>query len=168
MTPNDELNKETEDAVYFFSALCPLDNFSAHPVETWGKRFHTAEHAYQWKKFSGTAPAVAKSIFAVADPHRVKEISRIEAGVMDADWVGHRVAIMGAVVRAKVAQNEGVREALRATGRKTIIENSREDAFWGIGDGTGKNIMGNIWMEIRDEIFPVSLRSSRLYGFKKD
>jgi len=43
---NDGLNKETNDAVYFFTtAFHPLDNFSAHVVSIWDKEFPTAEHA---------------------------------------------------------------------------------------------------------------------------
>lgn len=50
---NKDLNKETDSAVYFFTpAFHPLDNFSAHVINIWGKEFPTAEHAFQWKKFS--------------------------------------------------------------------------------------------------------------------
>lgn len=145
---------ETDDIVYFFNVLCPLDNFSAHPVEVWGQRFPTAEHAYQSKKFAESAPEIAARIASAATPHEAKEISRAEAARIASDWLARRVAVMREVVRAKLTQNGGVREALRATGRKRIVENSREDTFWGIGQGEGENTMGKIWMGLRDEFFP--------------
>jgi predicted NAD-dependent protein-ADP-ribosyltransferase YbiA (DUF1768 family) len=48
---SEGLNKETSDAVYFFTpAFHVLDSFSAHTIRLWGKTFPTAEHEYQWKK----------------------------------------------------------------------------------------------------------------------
>ena len=152
---DDELNKETEDAVYFFNVLCPLDNFSAYSVEIWGQRFPTAEHAYQSKKFADSAPEVARRIASAATSHEAKDISRAEALRIAPGWLEKRAALMREVVRAKFAQNEEVREALRATGSRTIIENSHEDSFGGIGEGEGENTMGKIWMGLRNEFFPI-------------
>ena len=60
---------------------------------------------------------------------------------------------MEEILRAKTEQHEDVRDVLKKTGKRTIIENSPVDSFWGIGhDGKGQNVVGKIWMKIRDEL----------------
>jgi len=69
LTSSESLNKETNDKVYFFTpAFHPLDNFSAHAIYLWGLDFPTAEHAFQWKKFSKIRPDVAKKILTSKVP----------------------------------------------------------------------------------------------------
>ena len=59
---------------------------------------------------------------------------------------------MEQILRAKAEQHEEVREVLRKTGNRTIIENSPVDSFWGVGsDGKGENMVGKIWMKIRND-----------------
>jgi len=50
---------------------------------------------------------------------------------------------MEQILQNKTEQHEDVREALRRTGHRTIIESSPVDNFWGVGpDGSGENIEG--------------------------
>lgn len=146
------LNKETKKEVFFYTPVYyPLDNFSAHQVAIWGKVFPTAEHAFQWKKFSSSAPEVAEQIFAATSPHIVKDIADRNKDKMTAEWHDQKVMVMEEILRAKADQHEDVRERLRLTGDRTIIEHSPVDSFWGIGpDGKGENNVGKIWMKIRD------------------
>ena len=66
---SEGLNRETDQEIYFFTpAFEPLDNFSAFAVELWGQLFPTAEHAFQWKKFSQVRPDIAASILAARSP----------------------------------------------------------------------------------------------------
>ncbi len=148
------LNRETDKAVYFFTpAFHPFDNFSAHRVTLWGKEFPTAEHAFQWKKFFVAEPESAERIFYAASPHIVKEISDANRHLQPDDWSDRRVSVMREILSAKVAQHEDVRELLRKTGNREIIENSPVDSFWGVGpDGNGENVVGKIFMEIRDSL----------------
>jgi len=148
---SDGLNKETNDAVYFFTtAFHPLDNFSAHAISIWGKEFSTGEHAFQWKKFSASHPQIAEAIFSAKSPHAVKKISDVSKEKQPISWGNEKIAIMEEILRAKASQHEDVREILKKTGKRKIIENSPVDSFWGAGpDGNGKNIVGEIWMEIR-------------------
>ncbi|MEK7619242.1 MAG: NADAR family protein, partial [Patescibacteria group bacterium] len=148
---SNELNRETESEVYFFTpAFYPLDNFSAHGVRIWGRDFPTAEHAFQWKKFSESNPAVAERIFHASSPHIAKEIANANTNTRPQDWIEKRVSVMEEILRAKAAQHEDVRSALERTGTRTIKENSPVDLFWGIGpNGTGDNTLGVLWMKIR-------------------
>lgn len=151
---DEQLNCATDDTVYFFTpAFHPLDNFSAHAVELWGMLFPTSEHAYQWKKFSSNRSDIAEQILLARSPDAVKMISDPNISNQPEDWNEHRVAVMEEVLRAKAQQHQDVRDVLKKTGSRTIVENSPVDNFWGCGsDGQGENLIGKLWMKIRDEL----------------
>lgn len=151
---NKELNKEDDEAVYFFTtAFQPLDNFSAHALALWGREFPTAEHAYHWKKFSQVRPDLAKKVLTAKSAHAAKEVSVANKVDLPLQWREERILMMEEILRAKAEQHEDVRAILKKTGRRTIIENSPVDGFWGIGpDGKGQNMVGKIWMKIRDSL----------------
>jgi predicted NAD-dependent protein-ADP-ribosyltransferase YbiA (DUF1768 family) len=55
--------------------------------------------------------------------------------------------------RAKFTQNPVLREKLIATGDAELIEHTKRDNVWGDGgDGSGKNELGKILMQVRDEL----------------
>lgn len=145
-------NKETDDAIYFYTPVFYVfDNFSAHTVEIWGKRFQTAEHAYQWKKFSDSNLEIADQIFSSPSPDEVKKISDAHKGEISQGFHDSKIQVMEEILRAKATQHEKVRIALKESKRKTIIENSPTDSFWGVGpDGKGENALGKLWMKVRD------------------
>ncbi len=151
---SEGLNRETKEAIYFFTtAFHPFDNFSAHAISLWGRLFPTAEHAFQWKKFSITAPDIAEKIFVARSPHAVKLISDRLKDKIPTDWHSIKVGVMEEVLRAKVDQHEDVKELLLKTGSRTIVENSPVDRFWGSGaEGTGQNKVGEIYMKIRKSL----------------
>jgi N-glycosidase YbiA len=148
------LNYETDDAVYFFSgAFDPLNNWSAHAVNVWGRTFPTAEHAFHYRKFLEAFPKIANEIIAAPSPWAAMRVDRKHIDKRRQDWDDVKIGIMTEIARAKVVQNEDVRELLLSTGSKQIIENSPWDSFWGCGaDGTGQNNMGKILMTIRGEL----------------
>ena len=149
---SEGLNKETSDAVYFFTpAFDALNNFSAHQVTLWGIRFPTCEHAYQWKKFADGAPEVAELILEAGSPELANQIAPAHKTRVPKKVYEQRVEIMEEVLRAKLVQHEDVREILRKTGTRMIVENSPVDSFWGIGpEGTGANHLGKLWMKLRE------------------
>ena len=146
------LNKETKGAIYFYTpAFDALNNFSAHHIEMWGRQFPTAEYAYQWRKYSKTKPDIAKKIFAAGSPEEAQKIAHAHKKFMPKDWHEKKVAVMEEILRAKCAEHETVRDALKRTGKRKIIENSPIDVFWSCGPaGDGRNMMGALWMKIRD------------------
>ena len=149
---DENLNKETDKEVYFFTpSFYPLDNFSAHAIKLWDMRFSTAEHAYQWKKFSLSHPNIAEKILDAKSPHSVKIISDENSMNILSAWHEEKVGVMEEILVAKTQQHEDVRDALKRTGKKDIIENSPIDSFWGNGpQKDGKNMIGKIWMKIRN------------------
>ena len=150
--PGNNFNKETEDVIYFYTPVFyALDNFSAHIIEIWGKRFQTSEHAYQWKKFIDSNPNIADRIFRATSPNEVKRISDAHKSDVSPKFHEIKIEIMEEILRAKAAQHEKIRRILKESNTKTIIENSPVDSFWGAGsDGKGENVLGKLWMKIRD------------------
>jgi len=66
--------------------------------------------------------------------------------------IGRDAGLCGAVV---AGADEDVRRALRASGSARIEKNILDCSYWGTGpDGTGQNVLGKIWMGLRDEFFP--------------
>lgn len=148
----NSFNKETEDAIYFYTPVFyVLDNFSAHIVEIWGKKFQTSEHAYQWKKFADSNSEIADRILNATSPNEVKKISDAHKSDTSTEFHDSKIEIMEEILRAKAEQHEKVRRILKESGTKTIVENSPIDTFWGAGpDGNGENALGKLWMKIRD------------------
>jgi len=147
----NDFNKETDEAVFFYTPLhYSLDNFSAFRITIWNKDFATSEHAYQWKKFHEKYPDIAQEIFDAPSPNQVKNISDQHKDKVPESFVQNKQEIMKEILLAKIDQHEKVRRVLIETGSKTIVENSPTDMYWGIADGTGENVLGKIWMDIRD------------------
>jgi N-glycosidase YbiA len=145
------LNYETKDSVYFFTVRYePLNSWSPHRVEIWGEKFMTVEHGYHFRKYRETSPDVADQILAEPSPWAALQLDRQHKALRRADWHSVKVDIMRDLMRAKLEQNDDVRECLKATGAKMIVENSPWDRFWGCGaDGSGENTLGRLWVELR-------------------
>ena len=71
---------------------------------------------------------------------------------MPKGWHEKKVAVMEDVLRAKLMQHEDVLGVLKRSGKRQIVENSPIDDFWGCGPkSNGKNMMGVLWMKLRDK-----------------
>jgi len=104
---SEGLNRETEDIVYFFTtAFHPLDNFSAHSINIWGKDFSTVEHAFQWKKFSKHNSDIASLMLKARSPHMVKEISDANNEKQSETWKDEKVSVMEEILSAKMNQHK--------------------------------------------------------------
>jgi N-glycosidase YbiA len=69
------------------------------------------------------------------------------------DWERVKEDIMREALRAKFSQHDSLRGILLGTGNKTLIEHTANDSYWADGgDGSGKNRLGALLMELRDEI----------------
>ena len=129
-----DLNSVTHTEIRFFTPrFYPFDSFSAYTVELWGKKFPTVEHAYQWKKYELSNPALAQQIFDAPNPNAVKKISDAHKDQVSSVWDEQKVSVMEEILKAKTAQHEKVRSLLVESGTRTIVENSPTDGFWGIG-----------------------------------
>ncbi|MFH0805251.1 MAG: NADAR family protein [Patescibacteria group bacterium] len=92
-------------------------------------------------------------ILEAGSPEAAKQIAIENKSLVPPEWYNQRTLVMREVLATKAEQHTDVREQLRKTERRTIIENSPVDTFWGGGpDGNGENVVGKIWMEVRDTI----------------
>lgn len=140
--------------IHFYSTRDPFgefSNFSKHRVFLKGKSWPTSEHYFQAQKFAGTeheeAVRLAQSAKIAA------EMGRDRKRPLRPDWEAVKEDVMREVVRAKFTQHKELRELLLSTGEAELIEHTKNDNYWADGgDGTGKNRLGKILMEIRDEL----------------
>jgi ribA/ribD-fused uncharacterized protein len=125
-----------------------FSNFAAYPIELDGKLWPTSEHYFQAQKFAGTAHEEA--IRLAASPMIAARMGRDRSLPLRADWESVKDQVMRAAVLAKFEQHQEPRAVLLATGHATIVEHTQKDAYWGDGgDGSGKNRLGQILMEVR-------------------
>lgn len=125
-----------------------LSNFSAHEVIFDSVTYKTAEHAYQTAKFSDATQR--KKIAAAASAFLAREFGQSDEGRTENF---DKIKVMKEIMRAKLQQHADVRTMLLQTGEQQLIKNHPDDYFWGTGaDGAGKNILGKIWMELRNEL----------------
>ncbi len=128
-----------------------LSNFSAHSVEIDGTPWATVEHYYQAMKFAGTPHEDAVRLAPA--PMIAKTLGNDRSHPLRADWDAVKDDVMRRGVRAKFAQHADIRAVLLGTGDETLIEAAPNDYYWGCGaDGTGRNMLGKVLMEVRDEL----------------
>lgn len=109
-------------------------------VKTYNFKESRDEHFYRLTKISKMTPGQAK------------RFGRI--GVRP-DWTDEFKAItMLYLLKQKFSDvNPELKQLLIATGDTYIEEtNTWGDTFWGVCDGVGENVLGNLLMNIRDEL----------------
>jgi ribA/ribD-fused uncharacterized protein len=161
---------DNDEQVFFYEQeFYVLSNFSAFQLHWRGFNFSTSEHAYHWTRFNALdevggwdgvpgwrlelADKLACLVSAAPSAHEAFTIAQGGKGFQNPAWDDLKVGVMREVLRAKVHQHEYVQRKLLETGRRDLIEDSWRDDFWGWGeDRDGKNMLGRLWMEIRDEL----------------
>lgn len=136
---------------------------SPHPVTYEGVQYRTCEALFQCMRFQ-SYPDVQKEIQGCKSPMGAKMIARknrkkLNRGIMwdeaeeDLNW-------MRLCIRLKIEQHPELSQKLIETGTDLIIEDCtthpRESArYWGavkVNDKwEGKNMLGKLWMELRNE-----------------
>lgn len=128
-----------------------FSNFAAYPIELNGKIWPTSEHYFQAQKFAGSEHEEA--IRQEKSPMIAARMGRDRSKPLRTDWETVKDDVMRDAVRAKFQQHPTLRETLLATGDATIVEHTDRDSYWGDGgDGSGKNMLGLILIEIRNEL----------------
>lgn len=125
-----------------------LSNFYMTPVLWEGILYPSSEHAYQASKTLD--PNIRKAISLLSTPGKAKRAKK--NFVQRPDWNDRlKLLTMEAILRIKF-QDPKLRALLDATKGQELIEgNTWGDVFWGACNGKGKNHLGTILMNIRDE-----------------
>src|SRR4028119_765559 len=130
-----------------------FSNFSPHGVEMDGQWWPTSEHYFQAQKFAGTPHA--DQIREVKTPKDAARMGRDRSRPLRSDWERVKDDIMRKAVLRKFETHADIREVLLSTGDAPIVENAPGDYYWGCGaDGSGKNMLGQILMEVREILRP--------------
>ncbi len=154
---------DTDSQVFFYEQdFYVFSNFSSFAIHWKGLRFDTAEAVYHWEKFNWEPEddvrfrevnSVRYDILTTASAHAAFKTAESNSRLRRPDWDEIKVDVMRQIIRAKTDQHEYVRRKLLATGNRTLIEDSWRDFFWGWGeDHQGQNMLGKLWMELREEL----------------
>lgn len=133
------------------------------PLSFGGVNFPTSEHAYLYEhaKFENDEE-VCRNILSTNDPAEAKWYSKFITKNNIQQWHKHSRDIMKQILRKKF-QNEALATELKNTGERRLHE-AGISGYWatGVSRGhknaanpaawTGKDMLGKILMEIRDEI----------------
>lgn len=139
--------------MYFKDKYAFLSNMYSCPVHYDGETFPCVETAFQYakctdenekEKFINNRGYFVGGFVARKLGQQVK---------LREDWKYARLEVMYELLEDKFYHNEGLRQALKDTGDRWIQEdNNWGDTFWGVYSGIGKNMLGKMIMEIRQNI----------------
>ena len=139
--------------IFFFRKNRPfseLSNFAPGPFEVDGVRWPTVEHYFQAQKFND--PDYRERIRLAHSPLEARTLGQTRKVPIRSDWESVKEVVMKQGLRLKF-QNPQLRSLLLSTKARILIEDSPYDRYWGAGpDRKGKNRLGILLMEIRDEI----------------
>ena len=128
-----------------------FSNFSPYPFEIKGKVWPTSEHYFQAQKFAGTEHEEA--VRQAKSPMIAARMGRSRERPLCPDWEAVKEDIMREALDAKFMQHPGLRSLLLDTGDAELIEHTKNDSYWGDGgDGSGKNRLGQLLMELRTKL----------------
>lgn len=129
-----------------------LGNFDETPVVYDGFQYRNSEAAFQAQKFSDPT---AKMQFTNLSGDQAFSKARGWDQYKRQDWLSVNVSTMKAILNAKCDQNPMILSRLLSTGNAYLREHNPvigRDAFWSDnGDGSGQNMLGQLWMQIREE-----------------
>lgn len=125
-----------------------LSNFYPSPIRIGLIKYPTVEHAYQACKTLDEKIRI--KIASLPFPGQAKQYGKkIE---LRSDWEEVKVEVMLSLLRLKF-RHPHLRRKLIDTYPKKIEEgNYWGDTFWGVCKGKGQNVLGNLLMQVREEI----------------
>lgn len=137
-----------------------MGNMSAYPINYNDKIWPTAESLFQALRYKHAK--IKDAIIQAKSPMTAKMISKFhsEKRIVVAQSQ-QDLENMELVLRLKLDQHPELKQELKKTGNKTIIEDSTNrqsgsGLFWGAanqnGNWVGQNTLGKLWMKLRSEL----------------
>lgn len=128
-----------------------FSNFALFPIEVKGELWPTSEHYFQAMKFE--AQKDQNDIRSVKSPMEAARRGRDRKRKLRSNWESVKDDVMREAVLQKFTQHLVLKELLLSTGGAKLVEHTENDSYWGDGgDGSGKNKLGLILMEVRDKL----------------
>ena len=98
-------------------------------------------------------PQIKEEIRQIASPMDAALEGRNRQNPLRPDWEEVKDEVMLQALRMNFSQNPDIAKELMATGDAILIEHTRNDAYWSDGgDGSGKNKLGLLLMQVREEL----------------
>lgn len=139
-------NVEFKNDKFFLSNMYPCDIYID------GIRYSSAENFYMSMKFGGVNDTISYEL-RNCPPKMSKIIANKNKNLIRDDWHDIKVSVMKIAVTAKFTQNTDILLKLFSTEEDYLEErNDWYDTFWGTYKGNGKNMLGKILMEVRDNL----------------
>ena len=149
-----EEDRTSDESILFYHSDQPwgdLSNFSAHSIYYDKIVWPTVEHYYQANKFSDMS--IVEKIRCCPTPTLAKIRAYEYQHSIRCGWLEERESVMLNGLRAKFNQHPDLRQHLLSSDERELIEHTKNDAYWGDGgDGSGANRLGNLLMQVRDEL----------------
>lgn len=124
-----------------------LSNFYETPITMWLDKmeitFQNSEAAFQAHKNYERAED-----FAELSPAEAKKLGR-KVELTTPNWETNRLYAMARVLHHKF-QNAELMDKLKQVQGEIVEDNTWNDYFWGVCRGKGKNMLGKLLMNIRD------------------
>ena len=140
--------------IHFYSVQDPygeFSNFAPFPIQQKRKRWPTTEHYFQAQKFLD--PVHQEQIRHANTPMIAARLGRERSRPLRRDWEAVKVSIMREALEAKFRQHPELTALLLNTADALLVEHTTNDSYWGDGgDGSGKNMLGQLLMELRDAL----------------
>lgn len=154
----DNESRGTEEIHFYRSNEKPYGVFSnlhRTPVVFEGREYPTAEHAYQAGK--ARKEDVREWILNAPNPALAAMAAHgLYTWDIVPNWSKIKFDRMREVLRAKFAQHEDLQMLLLSTGNMRLVEAGKTDNVvnrtWGEVNGKGKNMLGILLMEVREEL----------------
>ncbi|MEK7177052.1 MAG: NADAR family protein [Patescibacteria group bacterium] len=143
---------DTAKQIFFYEhEFYVFSNFSSFQLEWKGKLWPTSEHAYHSEKFDNEN--LKEQIRNTKSAHDSLKLAKANKDKYKKNWDDIKLGIMKEILHAKVAQHPYVKKKLLESGDRELVEDSHRDDYWGWGPNKdGKNHLGKLWMEVREEI----------------
>ena len=126
-----------------------FSNFAAYPIRLAKRVWPTSEHYFQAMKFKDRSHQEA--IRKARSPMHAARMGRDRKRPLRRDWESVKVHVMREAVMAKFSQHQELADLLISTGDAKIIEHTANDDYWGDGgNGSGKNMLGRLLMDVRE------------------
>ncbi len=128
-----------------------LSNFAPYRIHLKQRSWPSSEHYFQAQKFPDHADE--EEIRLAANAREAAQMGRERHRPLRPDWEEVKETVMLEALRAKFTQHRSLQELLLGTGDVRLVEHTRNDAYWGDGgDGTGRNRLGVLLMQVRAEL----------------
>jgi hypothetical protein len=165
------MDEKAQKIIAFTKVRLPygwLGNMSPYPVEYEGKTYRTTEALFQALRFQ-EYPEVMEEIRAQKSPMSAKIVAKKYRHLLNrsGEWdeANDDIERMRLCLKLKLEQHPELVQMLLGTGDALVIEDCTarpggSAKFWGAvlenGEWVGRNVLGNLWMELRGELRKVN------------